>query len=139
MMERSDFTTTMIVTIASAVVIVVGSFLPWASLGALSVSGTDGDGGLTLILGLMVGGAMALWWMHECEARWQLIASAIAGVLVVGITGYDMTEVQSLIDDTESLEAFGLEVSIGLGLVVTFLGGVGVVIATGHRLIAGID
>jgi hypothetical protein len=40
----------------AALLIALGSFLPWASSGLLSLPGTSGDGVITLVLGVIMGG-----------------------------------------------------------------------------------
>lgn len=47
------------ISIASMAVVVIAAFLPWVSLFGISARGTDGDGVITLILGLAGIGILA--------------------------------------------------------------------------------
>lgn len=51
----------------AAILVIIGSVMPWASVttpfGTVSAAGTEGDGKLTLIAGLLLlGGAVASAW-----------------------------------------------------------------------------
>lgn len=69
--------------------IVLGSFLPWATgvseVGALVVNGMQGDGGITLALGLVAGLIALLAVAKPDVAGWRFIA-LVAGV-IAGIVG----------------------------------------------------
>lgn len=68
----------------STLVVAVGSFLPWASVFGVSVSGIEGDGVLTLILA-GIGFALALVWKsrrrlnHGIQAALAVLALIVAG------------------------------------------------------------
>lgn len=61
--------------IGAGVLMAVGSFLPWAQAGILSVAGTDGDGIFTLIGGVIV----ALVGMANRESVATGLGTAIVG------------------------------------------------------------
>jgi hypothetical protein len=61
--------------------IILGAFLPWAKVGPMSMTGTDGDGLTTLVLG--VGGAILI--LCSVYAWPAVVAFAVAGIaLAVG-------------------------------------------------------
>lgn len=101
--------------VGASVVVVVGALLPWATLGFISVAGTEGDGVITLILGLATA-ALALLASVK-GSRWPLLVGAVLSVLVVLIAIYDISDVSST-------------ASVGSGLWLTLIaGGVAVVAA----------
>lgn len=105
--------------IGGGAAVILGSFLPWAEVLGITVSGFDGDGVLTLILGL-VGAGVAFMAMTRPVARWLLIVGAVAFVaaFLIFIVDYlDVTDVPTA------------SVGIGLWLVAigSIVGGVGAV------------
>ena len=102
---------------------VIGAFLAWAtvSLGStsLSTAGTDGDGVITLVLGLAVAaGAIAL--LAKIGPQRPPSAIAVVGsVIIVIITVIDVA-------DVESVAGGGglVDVSVGVGLWLTLVGGI---------------
>ena len=81
----------------SGAVMVVGAFLPWITLGIISVPGTRGDGVFLIVGGLIVG---ALGLMKKRTTRTRvgaMVVSVVAGLIVLN-TG---ANVASLIADTE--------------------------------------
>jgi len=113
-----------ILMLAGGALTIVGSFLPWAKASVLSVSvtanGMDGDGELTLILGiaLAVFGAISL----TRTLRPLAILAIIAGVLIAAIGLYDASTVKDDIP-TDAI-AGGLEVTVELGLWLVIAAGV---------------
>jgi hypothetical protein len=111
-----------VIAIAGVVLVVIGAFGTWASVSAdaigfdVSAGGLDGDGVITLILGL-IAGAVAFVGMRA-PATWQAIVLAIAAAVIVLIAIYDMTQVGDAADGVS-----GIDVSIGWGLWATLLGG----------------
>lgn len=109
----------MIVVIASALV-VIGAFLTWATVSGFgqseSATGLDEDGTITLIIGIAtIGAALFL------KGRNRMIAVLIGGALVTLIAVIDVVDVMTAADDFE-----GLEASVGIGLWLTLLGGIGI-------------
>lgn len=79
--------------LVAGAVLTVGSLLPWATasvaLRSVSVSGTSGDGVITLVAGLVtifVGGAIVL---DTIRPSWAWLAVA-AGVVGLFVAGYDL-------------------------------------------------
>lgn len=100
---------------ASAALVIVGAFLPWASVLGMSVLGIDGDGVFTLILGAAVPvGIYARGWDQTV-----MLGTAAAGGLSVLIPAISMSQFSSI------------------GVYVTILGGIGLLIAgqSGYRRI----
>jgi hypothetical protein len=78
--------------------VILGSFLPWATAGIVSVNGTNGDGVLTLILGACA--ALAAFRYHT------VAAALLAAAGVVGV--YDAAKVADV----------GAGIGVGLWLVI---------------------
>ena len=120
------------VTLAGALLVAVGSFLPWATvLLAGPVYGTDGDGVITLavaapvaLLGLLAGLGKGRVWMFAVTLFLGLIATAIGG--------YDLSNISTFVSGQSMAELGpGLPVIIVGGLVV--LGAAVFGIAKGRR------
>lgn len=106
--------------------VALGSFLPWASLGPFSASGLDGDGVITLVLGVIVLG-MGIVWLTAGGKRWLPVVALVSAVLITLVAGYDSMNIS-----TSEPGPFGAELSVGSGLWLTLLGGI--VAATGSVL-----
>ena len=105
--------------LASAVILIVAAFLPWGSIGPISISGTDGgDGAITIFLALVAGG-MAFVRLRG-TAKWPSIVAIVVGVLALLV---------SIIDILDIADIVGLG-SVGIGLWLTALASIGI-IATG--------
>lgn len=103
-----------ILILAGAGAVFVGAFLPWASVGPFSVSGTDGDGVLTLILAL-VAGVIGVFALRKSSVG-LAIGSLVAAGLSFAIAAYDIANINS-VGDNDFFEA-----SVGGGLYLTALG-----------------
>jgi hypothetical protein len=108
----------------SVLMVVIGAFLPWVKLGLLSASGTDGDGVITLILGL-VAGALVL---SSAKKGSGLIGCAILaiGAVIAGVAAYDFTNVSDAIKQSNNV--FVSNATVGMGLYLTGLGGVALLV-----------
>jgi Protein of unknown function (DUF2510) len=111
---RSTSPAPWIIAVAGALAI-VGSILPWATVrtgfGELSVSGTDGDGVITLVLGIALVG---LGLCGFTRARQILSGVSLLPALGVGaIALIDIVDVSNVADELGSDFA---QVSIGSGL-----------------------
>lgn len=105
-----------------AAAVVVGAFLPWAKLtaplvGTLSKPGTDGDGLITLIGGI-IAGAVGVALLRGSNKRSLAIASLVVSAMVLAVAVYDVIDLSSFMADAPDLAA----VSIGAGLWITILG-----------------
>jgi hypothetical protein len=114
--------------VVAAFFVLLGSFLPWASVSGFgmteTVSGmeTDSDGKFTLFAAIVMGLLFVLW------KRGTVIAAAIVSLLVLALGAYDLFDIQQTFGGDE----FGglIEASPGIGLIMVTLGGLaGVVLA----------
>ena len=94
-----------------AAAVVIGSFLPWASIGAYSVNGTDnGDGLWTLVAGCIAGGLVI---------RRRLVGALLAFVIATLLGGYELLNVSAVESD-----ASFWDVTPGVGLFAIIGGGI---------------
>lgn len=110
---------------AGAVALIVGALLPWvkAEAGIFSVTknGIDGDGALTLALGVAIGLAFLLARAPKATA-WLVIAFAAAATAVAG---YDAIDVSKQAHDlTEQSSFVHVSASVGVGLWLSLAGAV---------------
>lgn len=91
----------------------IGAFLPWATVLGVSVTGIEGDGILTLLIGLVTAGAV--WWRPW--GRRTQIGTLVAGVLVLLIGFASFTNVAAI------------------GLYLTLFGGVALAAAGARELV----
>lgn len=99
-----------LLVLGGAALIVVGSFLPWASAGGMSFSGIDGgDGWITLVLGLALGATALI----PAAKNGMLIVAGIALALVV----YELIDIMGA-------GGGAIEVSIGIGIWIMLVGGI---------------
>lgn len=102
-----------IVAFALAALVVIGAFLPWASVLDLSVNGIDADGKLTLSLAIVGGGAL----LAGRGRKWGLVVMVIAAALVTLIAFVDLDDVEGLADQVGIVETgFGLWLTTFAGL-----------------------
>jgi Protein of unknown function (DUF2510) len=118
------------VVFGGAAGVVLGSLLPWAKvtapfIGTVTVSGTDGDGVLTL-LGAVVAAGLAVLGFGARRSRGALIGTLVVGLLVAAVAVIDMVDVSDRIADAEGGD-LPVQASIGIGLWVTLLGALAVV------------
>ncbi len=120
---RPRGSTLLLVSAICALIVVVAAFMPWATaLGFISVSGTTGDGAITLALGL-IGMILAVWGSGRvlpapANTLIMPVLSTIAGGLVAIIAGIDLGNIGAQLE-----EAGGL-VTPGAGLILTLLFGI---------------
>jgi hypothetical protein len=100
----------------------VGSFLPWATVstafGSLSASGTEGDGKITLVCGLVIAVA-GLVDLLDRASPWVIALLAGAAAAIIGVI--DLANVGSRLGGFESAY---VHPSIGIGLWVVLSGAV---------------
>ena len=108
------------------VAVVIGALLPWASItavfiGTISFAGTEGDGMLTLVGGLVAGAAAIPAVLLGRRLIWGLaILIMLAGAAIGFVAVYDMGNLQSAIGDMP--RDVPAKASIGIGLWITLLG-----------------
>lgn len=73
---------------AAALLVVVGSMGPWARVLFISVNGTDGDGAITLVLGILAG-LLAVVRLARPAMRGVMFVAGLAflGAAAVGVWG----------------------------------------------------
>jgi hypothetical protein len=102
---------------------VLGAIGPWATaFGVFSVAGTEGDGVIVLVAGLVVGG-MVLLSQRRGRGRWTLVVAILAAVVAAATSIYDMANIQNAISNSDGL------VSIGWGLWFDCFASVGAIVA----------
>ncbi|HLG12895.1 MAG TPA: zinc ribbon domain-containing protein [Dehalococcoidia bacterium] len=101
--------------------VAIGSFLAWARVGIFSVSGTAGDGTITLI-GAVVGGAM----VAVAKSRWPIVVAALIGFGCAAVGIYDAINIAEIAGENDSI----FTASVGEGLYLVIIAGVVAGLAT---------
>jgi hypothetical protein len=102
---------------------VIGAIGPWATaFGVFSVAGTDGDGAIVLIAGLVIGAMVLLRTLRQTRI-WTLVVAVLAAVVGAATSIYDMANIQNAISNSQGL------VSIGWGLWIDCIGSVSAIVA----------
>ena len=104
-----------ITLLVCGILVVVGSLGPWATFLFVSANGTDGDGVLTLIFGVVVLVVAVLRLMRPAERQWLPWLAFVLLALSAAIGIYNWADISSTGDG----ELLG--VNVGWGLVVTTL------------------
>ena len=115
------------VLLGAAIAAVIGALLPWAqinlSFGAeglsANVNGTEGDGVITLVLGILLGAVAVLALATRGVARWAAVVGIVAAVIMTAIAVIDIVDVNRTAGDISPL----VDVSVGAGLWVTLIAG----------------
>jgi hypothetical protein len=107
--------------------VLIGSFMPWASVatafGTVSIAGTEGDGKITLVIGLV----MVLLSVLELTGNVLIVGlptrvlGLIAAFGAAGVGSYDLVNVSNNLSSVSSEFA---RASIGIGLYAVVGGGV---------------
>jgi hypothetical protein len=110
-----------VISLGGGALLIVGAVTPWASVatafGTLSIAGTEGDGTITLIVGLVVTLLAVLELANSTDTR---ALCGIGGVGAGAIGVYDLANISSRMSGLESQFAHP---SIGIGLYLTVAGG----------------
>jgi hypothetical protein len=134
--------------VATAILAVVGSFLPWAEAlgGALRRNGTDGDGIITLVVAL-IGGGLGLglaFTRKDIVAYLAGLGGFLCGALIGGVAGYDLKNLTDVIGDIERESSLDLGLSAGSGLYLTLVAGIAMalagilaILAAAYRVVKG--
>jgi uncharacterized membrane protein (UPF0136 family) len=106
--------------LASAALMVVGGFGPWAEvLDILTVSGTEGDGWFLIVGGIAAACLVIIRHVTESRARWFLIVSLVLAVIGVLVTIVDLADIEGMAPGGEA--AFGDAVSASWGIYVALI------------------
>lgn len=129
--------TSAVVALVGAVLVVIGSIGPWATVANSSVGGLDGDGWITLVLALLTGGFAAGVFAPASVARimrWLVLPWTLIALLVTVIDIVDISSTSSEFSNQFSDDIFSLSVGWGLwlalaGSIVTLVAAVALMIA----------
>ena len=114
------------VAIISALVALVGSFLPWARVFIVTINGTDGDGIITAILSSIAlfliyssRRALAQKKTGQVQLGFAVLSMAIAAIVYI----YDFANLTSLSEE-ESNEIIQITVEPQIGIIIGTIGAV---------------
>jgi hypothetical protein len=106
--------------LASAGLMVVGGFGPWAEvLDVLTVSGTEGDGWFLIVGGIAAACLVIIRHVTESRARWFLIVSLVLAVICVLVTIVDLADIEGMASGEAAL--FDEAVSASWGIYVALI------------------
>lgn len=133
-MDINDLSSGEKIILVGGALIIVGNFLPWATVEAgqfqESFNGLDGNG-ITLLFGLAAVGLVILTEMK----RWAMIATGVLGVITALVAYVPVNDPSTFFGDVDPPE--GVEATPELGIYVVLLGGailvVGVIALYSHR------
>jgi hypothetical protein len=111
--------------LGGAALLILGSFLPWveADAGFFSITkdGTDGDGVITLVIGLAIA-ALFFAVKHPKAMTWLVISLAGVGT---AIAAYDTIDISNKAEElTNSTSTIDISAAVGVGLWLTLAGGI---------------
>jgi hypothetical protein len=111
------------VVILGAFIVIAGSFLPWITVktpfGTVSENGTEGDGVITLFLGVLMAGSALINFRKAGSRAWLAVLFA---VFAVGLGVYEFMDITGDIV-TSSISDIGLKASVGTGVYLVIVGG----------------
>lgn len=115
----------------AALISLIGSFMPWGKVtvpfyGTITVSGTDGDGMLTMFLSLiLIGGIAAYLFVEKLTKMWWRGIPVIAiGAVLLLISVMDWTDIGSKAGQVDKDVA---QVSVGAGLILILLASIAII------------
>jgi hypothetical protein len=104
----------LIASLVASVGIIIGSIGPWANFMALSKNGVDGDGMITLVLGVI--SAVALFTLFSRGPKGGFIIRWIGPVVGVVCLVIAIVDIMNLSSNTTELFGETIGVQIGWGL-----------------------
>jgi hypothetical protein len=108
-------------TIAGAVLVVIGSLLPWATVttffGSVGYAGTEGDGKITLVIGLLAAIAAFLELTQDRDTRGAVV------VLACAAGGTAVFDLANITDRIATVSSGFVRASAGIGLYAVLAGG----------------
>ena len=121
----------MVCAAGAALISLIGSFMPWGKVtvpfyGTITVSGTDGDGMLTMFLSLiLIGGIAAYLFVEKLTKMWWRGIPVIAiGAVLLLISVMDWTDIGSKAGQVDKDVA---QVSVGAGLILILLASIAII------------
>jgi hypothetical protein len=118
--------------LGGAVAMVIGGFGPWATVLGFSANGTEGDGWIVIVVGIVVAARLAAVNRRRFIGTGTAISLLLAGGLVAGIAVYDINNIERLAEGTFLEDA----ISPGWGLYMVLTAGV-VVLGAAIAVLAG--
>lgn len=116
-------------SLAGIVITIFGSFLPWLSatiLGAqFTVRGIDRDGKFTLLVAIMAGVPVILYWNKRGQITTAILGLFVAGLALLYVIDPLIGVPQSQMSAQEQ-SMLRSAINIEIGLYVTVLGGTGI-------------
>lgn len=110
--------------LASAALMLIGAFGPWAKVFGFSVSGTDGSNDGWFVVVIAVATAALFIWKRETRAAG--ISAIVGGTIASLVTIYDRQNLTPSSDDGEVLEGL---VQVGWGLNLAMLASISLGVA----------
>ncbi len=115
----------------AALISFIGSFMPWGKVsspyfGTITISGTDGDGIITMFLSLIIiGGVAAYLFVEQLTQKWWRAIPVIAiGAILLLISIIDWADIGSRAGDVDKELA---KVSVGAGLILILLASLAII------------
>lgn len=115
----------------AALISFIGSFMPWGKVsvpfyGTITVSGTDGDGIITMFLSLIIIGGIAAYLFVEQLAQkwWRAIPVIAIGAILLLISIIDWASIGSKAGD---FDEDVVNVSVGAGLILILLASIAII------------
>ncbi|SCX11615.1 DUF5336 domain-containing protein [Corynebacterium jeikeium] len=115
----------------AALISFIGSFMPWGKVsapfyGTITISGTDGDGIITMFLSLIIIGGIAAYLFVEQLAQkwWRAIPVIAIGAILFLISIMDWADIGSRADDVDEEL---VSVSVGAGLILILLASIAII------------
>jgi len=121
-MEKITSSRSTLIVLVGALLALIGSFLPWATVsvegfGSESASGMDGDGVITLIVALAAA-AIAVF----MKGRGRMIGIIVAAGIIILVSIIDIADVNRAAGEIGDIP--GVDTSVGFGLWLVLVGGV---------------
>jgi hypothetical protein len=117
-----------IVMLVGGGLVLLGSFLPWATVttafGTISVAGTNGDGTITLVVGLVIV-VLSILELTRTVRLLNIWGGFVGGLVATGIGVLDYADVNDRIAGVSSDVA---QAAVGVGLYAVIAGGVAVIV-----------
>jgi len=114
--------------VLACVLAVVAAFLPWISLdvqlpllgsiGTITRYGYEGDGIITLLLGLLAAGFTAYLWVDRNAGAFRVITlfNAFVGAVILATALVNLSDSQRALGDAQQQLGVDLEVLVGIDL-----------------------
>ena len=117
------------IVIGAGALLALGSLLPWATVssgfGSISVNGTSGDGGITLVFGV-IAVVMGVLLARGFVATGWLVGTGVVFLVALGVSLHDASDVSSVSNQL----AADVGVNVGFGLWLCLLASIAGLVAT---------